>query len=144
MNINRYPPLGVTGEPEENQFRIGPHTDFGTVTILDREKGVGGLQIWTEDEGWADAPYVPDAFTINTGDLLARWSGDRWKSNRHRVLPPQAAAPDEDLVSLVYFYEADHDTVVEALQPPIGKPNTYPPVVSSAFLRERLDAITVG
>jgi isopenicillin N synthase-like dioxygenase len=144
MNINWYPPLAVTGEPEENQFRIGPHTDFGTVTILDREPGRGGLQIWTEGDGWADAPFVADAFTINTGDLLARWSGDRWKSNRHRVLPPQAAAPDEDLVSLVYFYEADHDTVVEALQPPIGKPNSYPPVVSSAFLRERLDAITVG
>jgi isopenicillin N synthase-like dioxygenase len=144
MNINWYPPLTVTGTPEDNQFRIGPHTDFGTVTILDREPGKGGLQIWTEDEGWADAPYVPDAFTINTGDLLARWSGDRWKSNRHRVLPPQAAAPDEDLVSLVYFYEANHDTVVAALQPPIGRPNSYPPVISSAFLRERLDAITVG
>lgn len=144
MNINRYPPLDVLGEPEDNQFRIGPHTDFGTLTILDREPGRGGLQVWTQDGGWADAPYHPDAFTINTGDLLARWSGDRWKSNRHRVLPPQAEAPDEDLVSLVYFYEADHDTVVHALQPPIGKPNDYEPVVASAFLRERLDAITIG
>lgn len=68
----------------------------------------------------------------------------RWKSNRHRVLPPQVEAPGEDLVSLVYFYEADHDAVVEALQPPIGMPNDYPAVVSSAFLRERLDAITIG
>ncbi len=144
MNINRYPPLAVTGPPDANQFRIGPHTDFGTVTILDREPGQGGLQVWSEAGGWADAPFHPDAFTINTGDLLARWSGDRWKSNRHRVLPPQATAPDEDLVSLVYFYEADHDTVVEALQPPIGRANTYPPVMASAFLRERLDAITVG
>jgi isopenicillin N synthase-like dioxygenase len=144
MNINWYPPLEVTGAPADNQFRIGPHTDFGTVTILDREPGKGGLQVWTEAGGWADAPFHPDAFTINTGDLLARWSGGRWKSNRHRVLPPQAAAPDEDLVSLVYFYEADHDTVVEALQPPIGRPNDYEPVVASAFLRERLDAITMS
>ena len=87
---------------------------------------------------------MPGAFTINTGDLLARWSGGRWKSNRHRVLPPQAEAPDEDLVSLVYFYEADHDAVVESLQPPIGLPNDYAPVVSAAFLKERLDAITIG
>ena len=132
-----------TGEPAPDQFRIGPHTDFGTVTILDREPGRGGLQVWTQDGGWADAPYHPDALTINTGDLLARWSGDRWRSNRHRVLPPQAEAPDEDLVSLVYFYEADHDSVVHALRPPIGRPNDYPPVVASDFLRERLDAITV-
>jgi isopenicillin N synthase-like dioxygenase len=54
--------------------------------------------------------------TINTGDLLARWSGDRWKSNRHRVLSPQADAADEDVVSLVFFYEADWDTMVHALQ----------------------------
>ncbi len=111
MNINWYPPMAIAGRPEPGQFRIGPHTDFGTVTILDREPGRGGLQIWTEQDGWEDAPYQPGAFTINTGDLLARWSGARWKSNRHRVLPPQAEAPDEDLVSLVYFYEANHDTV---------------------------------
>jgi isopenicillin N synthase-like dioxygenase len=144
LNINWYPPVAITGEPEPNQFRIGPHTDFGTVTVLDREPGKGGLQVWTETDGWEDAPFHPDAFTINTGDLLARWSGDRWKSNRHRVLPPQAEAPDEDLVSLVYFYEADRDTVVEALQPPIGRANDYPPVVASEFLRERLDAITMS
>jgi isopenicillin N synthase-like dioxygenase len=144
MNINWYPPMAVAGKPEPGQFRIGPHTDFGTVTVLDREPGRGGLQVWTEQDGWEDAPYVPGAFTINTGDLLARWSGGRWKSNRHRVLPPQAEAPDEDLVSLVYFYEADHDAVVESLQPPIGLPNDYAPVVSAAFLKERLDAITIG
>jgi isopenicillin N synthase-like dioxygenase len=143
MNINWYPPLDVTGPPQDNQFRIGPHTDFGTVTILDREPGKGGLQVWTEAGGWTDAPFHPDAFTINAGDLLARWSGGRWKSNRHRVLPPQAAAPDEDLVSLVYFYEADHDTVVDALPPPVGRPNDYEPVLAGAFLRARLDAITM-
>jgi isopenicillin N synthase-like dioxygenase len=142
MNINWYPPIAVAGEPQPGQYRIGPHTDFGTVTILDREPGRGGLQVWTEQGGWEDAPYEPGAFTINTGDLLARWSGKRWKSNRHRVLPPHAEAPDEDLVSLVYFYEADHDAVVESLQPPVGRPNDYAPVVSAEFIRKRLDAIT--
>ena len=42
MNINHYPPVSVVGEPEPGQFRIGPHTDFGTVTVLDREPGAGG------------------------------------------------------------------------------------------------------
>jgi isopenicillin N synthase-like dioxygenase len=144
MNINWYPPMSVIGEPEPGQFRIGPHTDFGTFTVLDREPGKGGLQIWSPEDDWEDAPYDPNAFTINTGDLLARWSGDRWKSNRHRVLPPVAEAPEEDLISLVYFFEADHDARIEALQPPLGHPNAYPPVRSADFLRERLDAITVG
>jgi isopenicillin N synthase-like dioxygenase len=142
MNVNWYPPMAVAGPPEPGQFRIGPHTDFGTVTILDREPGRGGLQVWTEQDGWADAPYQPGALTINTGDLLARWSGGRWKSNRHRVLPPQAEAPDEDLVSLVFFYEADHDAVIESLRPPVGRRGDYAPVMSAQFIKTRLDAIT--
>jgi isopenicillin N synthase-like dioxygenase len=143
MNINWYPPTSVVGEPQPGQFRIGPHTDFGTFTILDREPGKGGLQVWSPEDDWEDAPYNPDAFTINTGDLLARWTGDRWKSNRHRVLPPQAEAPEEDLVSLVYFYEADWDANVESLQPPIGKANDYAPVRASDFIKRLLDAITI-
>lgn len=145
LNINWYPPLSVVGDPLPDQYRIGPHTDFGTVTILDREPGTGGLQVWNAaEDAWENAPYDPDAFTINTGDLLARWSGDRWTSNRHRVLPPSADAPAESLVSLVYFHETNHDTVVHALQPPIGRRNDHPPVVAADFLKERLDAITVG
>ena len=59
------------------------------------------------------------------------------------MLPPQAEAP-EDLGSLVYFYEADHDAVIESLRPPIGRPNDFAPVVSAQFLEERLDAITIA
>ena len=144
MNINHYPPVSVVGEPEPGQFRIGPHTDFGTVTILDREPGAGGLQVYSDADGWTDAPYDPAALTVNIGDLLEYWSGRRWPSGRHRVLPPQPHAPEEDLVSLIYFYEANHDAVVTPLEPPIGRVSGLEPVTSSAFIKERLDAITVG
>ncbi len=59
MNINHYPPVSVVGEPEPGQFRIGPHTDFGTVTILDREPGAGGLQVYSEPTGGAMRPTTP-------------------------------------------------------------------------------------
>lgn len=144
MNINHYPPISVVGQPEPGQFRIGPHTDFGTVTILDREPGAGGLQVFSEDEGWTDAPYDPAALTVNIGDLLEYWSGRRWPSGRHRVLPPQPHAPEEDLVSLIYFYEANHDARVTPLEPPIGRVAGLEPVTCSAFISERLDAITMG
>jgi isopenicillin N synthase-like dioxygenase len=144
MNINHYPPLTAVGEPEPGQFRIGPHTDFGTVTILDREPGAGGLQVYSDADGWADAPYDPTALTVNIGDLLEYWSGRRWPSGRHRVLPPQAHAPEEDLVSLIYFYEANHDAVVAPLAPPVGAVDGLTPVVCADFIKERLDAITVG
>lgn len=143
-NINHYPPMTAVGRPEPGQFRIGPHTDFGTVTVLDREPGAGGLQVYSADGGWADAPYDPAALTINIGDLLEYWSGGRWPAGRHRVLPPQVHAPEEDLVSLIFFYELDHDAVVTPLRPPIGVRDDLPPVVAGEFIAERLEAITLG
>ncbi|WP_033319499.1 isopenicillin N synthase family dioxygenase [Streptomyces yerevanensis] len=143
FNINWYPGRDVMGEPEPDQFRIGPHTDFGTVTILDRQAGKGGLQVFTDDGGWEDAPYDPEAFTINIGDLMARWTGDRWRSGRHRVLPPPADAPAEELMSLVYFGECTPGTVVESVPAPVGRV-AYEPVDSHAYLREKLDSISVG
>lgn len=142
FNINWYPPLTRVGPPDKDQFRIGPHTDFGTVTLLDREPGVGGLQVYTKDGEWVDAPFHPDSFTVNIGDLMARWTGDRWRSTRHRVLPPHASAPDEDLVSLIYFYETDHDARIASLGPPIGNVE-YPEVIASTYLKEKLDSITI-
>jgi isopenicillin N synthase-like dioxygenase len=143
FNINWYPGTEVVGEPLPGQFRIGPHTDFGTLTILDRQAGKGGLQVYTEAGGWEDAPHDPAAFTVNVGDLLARWTGDRWRSGRHRVLPPPLDAPAEELMSLVYFGECTPGTRVESVPAPVGRV-AYPPVDSHVYLREKLDSITVG
>ncbi len=143
LNLNHYPPADPARPPEPGQYRIGPHSDFGTVTVLDREPGLGGLQVYMPDGTWADAPYDPAALTVNIGDLLARWTGDRWRSTRHRVLPPHPDAPGEDLLSLIFFYEANHDAVVESLPPPIGRVS-YPPVIAHEYLRDKLDAITVS
>jgi len=73
---------------------------------LDREPGPRvGLQVWTEQDGWQDAPYVPGSFTINSGDPARPLErGQVGSPTGTGVLPPQAEAPDEDLVSLVYFY----------------------------------------
>ncbi|MFF1377108.1 isopenicillin N synthase family dioxygenase [Streptomyces sp. NPDC058308] len=130
FNINWYPGRERVGDPAPGQFRIGPHTDFGTVTVLDREAGRGGLQVFTDEDGWQDAPFDPAAFTVNIGDLMARWTGGRWQSGRHRVLPPPAGLPAEELMSLVYFYECDPGTDVRGVD-------------SHVYLRGQLDAITV-
>ncbi|MER5731558.1 2-oxoglutarate and iron-dependent oxygenase domain-containing protein [Streptomyces sp. NPDC002138] len=142
FNVNWYPGADRVGPPLPGQFRIGAHTDFGTVTVLDRERGAGGLQIHTDAGGWQDAPWDPAALTVNIGDLMARWTGDRWRAGRHRVLPPPAEAPAEELVSLVYFYECDPHTRVESLPAPTGRV-VHEPVDSHHYLRAKLDAITV-
>lgn len=138
-----YPPRRIVGEALPGQFRIGPHTDFGTITLLDRQPGVSGLQVQTADGGWVDAPYVPGSLTINIGDLMARWTGDRWTSNMHRSLSPAASAPDEELISLVFFFEANVDAVIEPLPEPFGGGNAHAPVVALDYLRAKMAAITV-
>lgn len=144
FNINRYPPLSETGAPLDGQFRVGPHTDWGMLTVLDRQVGYGGLQIQTLDGDWIDAPHVENAFTINVGDLLERWTGNRWRSTRHRVLPPPNRSPSEELVSLIMFMEADFDLEITPLPAPISRRQDYPPVIAADFFIERSNAATVN
>jgi len=139
FNANWYPPLQLTGQVQDNQFRIGPHTDFGSITILDREPGVGCLQVQTAADVWVDAPFVAGSLTINVGDLLSMWTGGRWRSSRHRVLPPDTSAPDEALTSLVFFAQPNNDTVVA----PLVDGDEFDPVLVSEFMDAKINAITV-
>jgi isopenicillin N synthase-like dioxygenase len=140
FNINRYPPLSLTGPAKEGQYRVAPHTDWGILTILDRQPGYGGLQVQSIDGTWADAPFVPDAFTVNVADLLSRWTGERWRSTRHRVLPPPDQAPEEELISLIVFLEAEVDTVIK----PVAGNRELAPVVAGEWLQSREESATVA
>ena len=135
LNVNWYPPLAAVGEPLAGQYRIGPHTDFGSITVLHREPGSSALQVQLADGRWVEAPVVDDAFTVNAGDMLAHWSGARWRSAIHRVLPP--GVDDKSLLSLVYFCEPDPDTLVVPLR------GDAPPVLAGDYLRAKIDAITM-
>jgi isopenicillin N synthase-like dioxygenase len=110
--------------------------------VLDREPGVGGLQVLLDGQ-WQNVPFDPAAYTINIGDLMARWTGDRWRSTVHRVLPPSADAPKEDLLSLVYLHEANVDAVISPLGPPIGTVD-YPPVTWADYYRAMIKTIEPG
>ncbi|MGO3362808.1 MAG: isopenicillin N synthase family dioxygenase [Corynebacterium sp.] len=144
FNVNRYPALSVVGAAKQDQYRIAPHTDWGLVTILDRQPGLGGLQVQTADGQWQDAPYVEGTMTVNIADLLARWTGDRWRSTRHRVLAPSAQDPTEELYSIICFCEPDMDQTVEPFAPPVGGGVHYEPVLAGDYFAERNSAATVG
>ncbi|MEL6982988.1 MAG: 2-oxoglutarate and iron-dependent oxygenase domain-containing protein [Actinomycetota bacterium] len=145
VSVNWYWPRSVEA-PIDGQFRIGPHTDFGTLTILDRQPGEGGLQVKDADGNWMDAPIVPGSLIVNTGDMMRQWTNDRWSSNEHRVLPPPASRPDEELLSLIFFHEPDYDTVIEPLPTCVDadNPARYQPITANDYLAAKMDALSVS
>ncbi|MCU1393306.1 MAG: oxidoreductase [Ilumatobacteraceae bacterium] len=141
LALNWYPSYERVGAARVGQFRIGPHTDWGSITILDRQSAKSGLQIQARDGTWEPAPFVPGALTINTADLLSRWTGDRWRSTMHRVPAPSADAPVEELLSLVFFYDVDPTALIETLPAPIAGPRQYEPVIAGDHLLGKIAAI---
>ena len=132
MVVNYYPPQ--TEKPLPGQLRGGAHTDYGGITILQRDDSPGGLQVQTKDGEWVKVPYVPDSFVINIGDLMARWTNDRWVSTLHRVEnPPWERARSLDRMSIAFFFDPNYDVVIEPLKTCCGPDN--PP---------RYEAITAG
>jgi isopenicillin N synthase-like dioxygenase len=141
LNVTWYPPRQTIGAPADGQYRIGPHTDFGTITLLDRQQN--GLQVLSVDGEWLDAPYLPGSLTINVGDLVARWSGGRWRSNLHRILAPTADDPADELLSLVLFMEPNVGAMVGPLPPPIGGGADGEPIDALAWVTQKMRDITV-
>jgi isopenicillin N synthase-like dioxygenase len=144
-SLNWYPARdALVDEPVDGQFRIGPHRDYGTITILDRQRGSGGLEVKMGGQ-WVAAPWVDGSLTVNTGLLMGRWSNDRWAPNEHRVLPPPADEPTEELISLVSFHGADPEAVIEPLDGcwSADNPKRYEPVLAGEHLARMLDALAV-
>lgn len=136
LNLTWYPAVDRPGGAAPGQYRIGPHSDFGTITILQREESDPPLQVQMPDGEWIDLPHVDGGFVINVGDLLAFWSGGRWRSNPHRILAPTGAAARESRLSLVLFIETD----VGAELRPIDDPEAEP-IDALEHLRQQLAAI---
>jgi isopenicillin N synthase-like dioxygenase len=138
QNVNWYPSLRTVGGVVEGQMRVGPHTDFGTLSLLDRQQGVGGLEVWNEEDGWFKPPFEPGTLVVNLGDLMHLWTDGRWRSLRHRVLAPSVKAPEEELVSLVYFFETDPSLEVVPLAAPAGGGQGMRPVIAGASILDKV------
>jgi len=130
MRLNFYPEQRAAPEPD--QLRAGAHTDYGLLTILNGENVPGGLQVQIRDGSWIDVETVPDRFVINIGDLLMRWSNDRWVSNPHRVVnPPAEIAARTRRLSIAFFMHPNYDAVIECIAP--AGAAKYPPIGSGAY-----------
>ncbi|HEV3177357.1 MAG TPA: 2-oxoglutarate and iron-dependent oxygenase domain-containing protein [Stellaceae bacterium] len=130
MRLNFYPAQGAP--PLPGQLRAGEHTDYGTFTILNGESAPGGLEVLTRGGDWLHVETEPSSFVVNIGDLLMRWTNDRWVSNAHRVVnPPPSAAADTQRLSIAFFHHPNYDASIECIADP-GEAK-YPPVRSGDY-----------
>jgi isopenicillin N synthase-like dioxygenase len=130
MRLNYYPAQAVA--PSPGQLRASAHTDYGGFTILSGEDVPGGLQVRTRAGDWVDVPTSPQSFVVNIGDLLMRWTNDRWLSNLHRVVnPPLGAGPTRARLSIAFFNHPNYDALIECL--PSQGAAKHPPVRSGEY-----------
>jgi isopenicillin N synthase-like dioxygenase len=130
MRLNFYP--AQTEAPLPGQLRAGEHTDYGNFTILNGENAPGGLQVRTRAGDWLDVETEPSSFVVNIGDLLMRWTNDRWISNTHRVVnPPGTVAARAQRLSIAFFHHPNYDAAIECIAS-TGE-GKYPPVRSGDY-----------
>ncbi|KAI5861148.1 Clavaminate synthase-like protein [Durotheca rogersii] len=83
----RYLHYGPVSSQDPRQFGVADHTDFGCVSILLQEPGTTGLEVFYPPTGtWVPVPVAEDGFVINMGDMMQKYTGGYYRSNRHRVL----------------------------------------------------------
>jgi isopenicillin N synthase-like dioxygenase len=135
----RYP--AVTQAPLPGQLRAGAHTDYGAMTFVRGDDVPGGLQVKHRRGDWIDVHIPRDGFCCNIGDLLMRWSNDRWVSTLHRVgIPPVETVPS-DRISLVFFQYPNPDAVVRCFESYTGTAEKYPPItVAEHYLGKLMKA----
>ncbi|GMH93333.1 hypothetical protein TL16_g12600 [Triparma laevis f. inornata] len=103
--------------PLPGQTRAGAHTDYGSLTIL--KSGGPGLQVRKDIDGrddWVDVPHVGDGFVINLGDLMRRWTNDKWSSTLHRVVNPPQDGKNHRRQSVAFFHNLNGDAVVSTIE----------------------------
>ena len=132
MRLINYP---QPDEVEPGQLRAGAHTDYGCMTILRTEDAPGGLQVQTRAGEWVDVHAVPGSFVVNLGDMMARWTNDRWQATLHRVAVPPAHAGSSRRQTIVFFHEPHADALIECI-PGCGEPR-YEPVTALAHVQAK-------
>lgn len=127
-------------ELEAGQLRCGAHTDLGMMTILRNQAAAGGLQVCPRGRDWIDAPAIDDTFVVNIGDLLMRWTNDRWVSTPHRVAVPEIEARSRSRrLSIGYFTRPNYDVPISCIKTcaDTGNPAKYETTTVKAYNDER-------
>jgi len=120
LRFLHYPPQPIE---DDDQFGQGPHTDNSFLTILAREE-VPGLAVQLPSGEWLAPPVLPGTFLVNLGNMMKRWSNDRFRSTPHGVLNDSGV----DRYSIAFFYSPNPAVTIECLPSCVSasNPARYP------------------
>ena len=129
-----YPPQAP--DLGKDQFGVAPHTDYGCITLLYQDRS-GGLQVRDRsNRSWIDATPIDGTFVVNVGDLLARWSNDRFASTPHRVINSSG----HERYSIATFYDPSFATVVDPRDLGASEEEcNYEPITAGRHILSRFD-----
>ena len=126
LRFLHYPPQEMD---DDEQFGQGPHTDNSFVTMLARED-VPGLAVRLPSGEWLAPPVIPGTFLVNLGNMMKRWSNDRFLSTPHGVLNDTG----KDRYSIAFFYSPNVNATIECVSTCISAAN--PPRYEPAVYRD--------
>jgi len=125
LRMSHYPQQDST---DENEFGLAPHSDTSFMTLLAQNK-VPGLSIRLPNGKWVDAPALEGSFLVNGGDMLRRWTNERFLATPHRVVNRSG----QERYAIPFFFDCAYTTTMQCLptctsptNPPRYDPITYP------------------
>ncbi|MCR9071152.1 MAG: isopenicillin N synthase family oxygenase [Alphaproteobacteria bacterium] len=140
FGMHHYPVLATP--PQPGQLRAGAHTDFGAMTILAMTEGRGGLEARMRDGRWI--PVLPKRgdLVVNLGDMMQRWTNDRWVSTLHRVVVPDTGDARSRRMSIGYFVHPNFDAEIRCVPTCLAPGDTprYPAITAGGHIRQKIDA----
>ncbi|MSP76784.1 MAG: isopenicillin N synthase family oxygenase [Rhodospirillaceae bacterium] len=120
LRMTHYPHIDAS--PEE-EFGIAPHTDTSFLTLLAPNE-VPGLSIRTQSGKWISTPVMAEAYLVNGGQLLQRWTNDHFLATAHRAINRSGG----ERYALAFFCDSNIDWPIASVPTTVGpdKPPKYP------------------
>jgi isopenicillin N synthase-like dioxygenase len=130
LRLIRYPSHDGAAD---NQFGFAPHIDTSFLTLL-AQSALPGLEVKTREGEWIRPPAIPGTFVVNTGEMLSRYSNDRFKPTPHRVINANNALRH----AIPFFYGPGLEAVIRPVPTCVSadNPARYEPLLYADHRRK--------
>jgi isopenicillin N synthase-like dioxygenase len=120
-------------QDDADLFGFAPHTDGSFITFLPRSK-FPGLEVRTRLGEWIRPPGIPGTFVVNTGEMLALYSNDRFVPTPHRVINRRP----EKRHAMPFFYGLNRKKVISCVPTCVSESNPARYKPSTSFERNAI------